>query len=96
MVNKENYKCPFCGKEGTLVWGWNWGSVMPYTGTAEGGTHEGHIFCAQNKGGCDADFSCILGRDHMSPPRATLTRISGPDKSSEAEAQSLKNGTYSG
>jgi len=85
-------KCGFCGKN-TLIWGWNWGSgPVPCKGTTEGGTAEGHIFCTN----CDADFSCIDGKDHMSPPRATLERISGPTPSSQEEAQQLKDGTYSG
>lgn len=82
-------KCPFCGAS-SLVWDWNWSGIAPCKGTAEGGSAEGHIFCKS----CDADFSCIDGKDHESPPRATLTRISGPQQSSEAEAQSLKSGTY--
>ena len=84
-------KCPFCGST-ELIWGWKWSSssygYFPEKGTYEGGSLEGHIFCKS----CDADFSCIEGKDHMSPPRAVLTRISGPDASSEAEAQKLKNG----
>lgn len=84
-------KCPFCGKTGTLVWDWNWGRVSSCTGTAEGGSTESHVFCAQKLGGCDADFSAF-GADHMSPPRAHLTRISGPELSSKEEATKLKNG----
>lgn len=87
-------KCPFCGKN-TLVWAWNWANganygYCPETQSNEGGSIEGHIFCGP--GGCDSDFSCIDGKDHMNPPRATLTRISGPTPSSEAEALKLKNG----
>lgn len=87
-------KCAFCGST-ELYWSifWagnetnNWG-VFPATGKKEGGSAEGHIFCKS----CDADFSVIDGKDHMSPPRATLTRISGPDSSSKTEAYNLKKG----
>ena len=86
-------KCPFCGST-DLIWAWHWasgncGHLPDYTRFyTKCGSIEGHIFCR----GCDADFSCIDGKDHMSPPRATLTRVSGPVASSEAEAQSLKDG----
>jgi len=87
-------KCPFCGSD-KLFWSIfyagnetsNWGT-FPATGQAEGGSAEGHIFCAS----CDADFSCILGADHESPPRAKLERISGPTKCSKQDAYNLKNG----
>ena len=90
-------KCPFCG--GTnLVWGIFWAGnessnygFLQCKGSSEGGSIEGHIFCKD----CDADFSCILGRDHTSPPRASLTRAdSGPVKCTKEDAYALKNGTY--
>ena len=87
-------KCPFCGSS-ELYWGYMWEGNFPCTkkfNNGSAGRYEGHIYCD----GCDADFSCIDGKDHMSPPRATLTRISGPTPSTEAEAQSLRSGTYSG
>ena len=83
-------KCPFCGSS-ELYWGYMWSGNFPCTkkfNNGSAGRLEGHIYCD----GCDADFSCIDGKDHMSPPRATLTRISGPDPSSEEEAQQLKDG----
>lgn len=83
-------KCPFCGNA-SIVWDWNWGRYSPCKGSAEGGTTEGHFFCKS----CDADFSIINGADHESPPRAYLTRISGPDPSSREEAQKLKSGGFS-
>ena len=88
-------KCAFCGSN-SLIWAWNWAGgsscgYCPEKGTNECGSIEGHIFCTS----CDADFSCIDGKDHMSPPRATLTRISGPTASSEAEAQAMKSGNSS-
>ncbi len=86
-------QCPFCNSN-SLIWAWNWAGgsscgYCPEKGSYECGSIEGHIFCTS----CDADFSCIDGKDHMSPPRATLTRISGPTPSSEAEAQALKSGS---
>lgn len=91
-------KCPFCGSD-KLFWGifWagnetsSWG-YFPATGQSEGGSIEGHIFCKS----CDADFSCILGADHTSPPRAKLERISGPTKCSKQDAYNLKNGKATG
>ena len=89
-------KCAFCGSN-ELYWGifWagnetsNWGR-FECTGNNEGGSAEGHIFCKS----CDADFSCIDGKDHISPPRAQLTRIGEPVESSKEEAYKLKNGEY--
>lgn len=87
-------KCPFCGSNElywSIFWAGNetssWGT-FPATGKSEGGSIEGHIFCKS----CDADFSCILGSDHSSPPRAKLNRISGPTKCSKQDAYNLKNG----
>lgn len=92
-------KCPFCGEE-TLIWdifyAGNETSDYGFSkckGTTEGGSADGHIFCKN----CDADFSIIEGKDHESPPRATLTRAdSGPVKASKADAYSLKKGMQSG
>ena len=89
-------KCPFCGAE-SLVWSIFWAGentdygFCPCKGSSEGGSIEGHVFCKS----CDADFSCILGNDHMSPPRASLTRVSGPDKVSKEDAYKLRKGIYS-
>ena len=88
-------RCPHCGSN-QLYWYifWagnetsNWGK-FPATGRNEGGSAEGHIFCAK----CDADYSCILGREHVSNGR-TLTRVSGPTKVSKADAYSLRSGQY--
>lgn len=88
--------CPFCGSD-SLVWGIFWAGestdygYLPCKGTSEGGSIEGHVFCKN----CDADFSCILGRDHMPSPRASLTRVSGPVKVSKEDAYKLKKGIYS-
>ena len=87
-------KCPFCGSS-ELYWGYMWSGNFPCTkkfNNGSAGRSEGHIYCD----GCDADFSCIDGKDHMSPPRATLTRISGPTPSTEEEASQLSSGTYNG
>lgn len=86
-------KCPHCGST-ELYWSifWagnetsNWGR-FPATGRNEGGSAEGHIFCKK----CDADYSCILGREHVSSGRS-LTKLSGPEKVSKTEAYTLKKG----
>ncbi|MBQ9474766.1 MAG: BACON domain-containing protein [Bacteroidales bacterium] len=85
--------CPHCGSD-KLYWGifWagnetsNWGT-FPATGNGEGGSAEGHIFCAK----CDADYSCIQGREHVSNGKV-LTRVSGPTKVTKDDAYTLKNG----
>lgn len=87
-------KCPFCGSN-ELYWGYMWEGNFPCTkkhNNGEDGKYEGHIYCD----GCDADFSCIDGKDHMNPPRARLKRAdSGPVKSSDSEVGQLKSGTFS-
>lgn len=88
-------RCPHCGSN-QLYWYifWagnetsNWGR-FPATGRNEGGSAEGHIFCAK----CDADYSCILGREHVSNGRS-LTRVSGPVKVSKTDAYKLRSGQY--
>lgn len=102
-LNKYGYKfyksifkrhCPFCGSD-KLHWGIFFAGnetsdygIFPATGGSEGSSAEGIIHCS----GCDADFSCITGADHMSPPRAYLDRISGPTKCSKQDAYNLKRG----
>ena len=87
-------KCPFCGSS-ELYWGYMWDGTFPCTkkyNNGSDGRYEGHIYCD----GCDADFSCIDGKDHMIPPRAVLTRAdSGPVKATESDASRLKSGTFS-
>jgi hypothetical protein len=80
-------RCPHCG-HASLVWGYKWGSVFPCTGRREGGSAEGHIFCSR----CDADYSCIDGKEHETGSKYRLTRVSGPVRSNESEANKLKNG----
>lgn len=89
-------KCPFCGST-DLMWAIWWagknkscGKLADHKNQYECGSIEGHIFCNS----CDADFSCIDGKDHSSPPRKTLTRVSGPEKSSADEATKLREGKY--
>lgn len=85
-------KCAHCGKP-SLMWGWKWENdqekIEKFDGTD--GTAEGHIYCVQSEGGCDADFS-IEGNEHINGSTAKLTVVSGPTPSSEEEAQQLSNG----
>ena len=84
--------CPCCGST-NLYWGIFWAGsetanygVFPATGNKEGGSAEGHIFCAD----CDADFSAIDGKNHGSGK--DLTKVTTTVSSSKTEAYSLKNG----
>jgi len=85
-------KCAHCGQP-ALMWGWKWDNdpekVAKFDGTD--GTAEGHIYCVQSEGGCDADYS-IEGNEHINGSTAKLTVVSGPTPSSEEEAQKLSNG----
>lgn len=85
-------KCAHCGKP-ALMWGWHWDNdpekIKKFDGTD--GTAEGHIYCVQSEGGCDADFS-IEGNEHINGSTAKLTLVSGPTPSSEEEAEKLSNG----
>lgn len=91
-------KCPWCGSN-ELYWSifWagnetgNWGT-FPATGNRESGSAEGQIFCKK----CDADFSCVTGSDHNSPPRKSLTKVSETVSSTKQEAYNLKNGKLKG
>lgn len=84
--------CPYCGST-ELYWGIFWAGdetsnygVFPATGQKEGGSAEGHIFCAN----CDADWS-VFGNEHVSNGR-TLKVISESVLSSKDAAYALKNG----
>ena len=84
--------CPYCGST-ELYWGIFWTGdetsnygVFPATGQKEGGSAEGHIFCAN----CDADWS-VFGNEHVSSGRA-LKAISESVLSSKDAAYALKNG----
>lgn len=84
--------CPYCGST-ELYWGIFWTGdetsnygVFPATGQKEGGSAEGHIFCAN----CDADWS-VFGNEHVSSGRA-LEAISESVLSSKDAAYALKNG----
>lgn len=85
-------KCAHCGKP-ALMWGWKWSNdpekVQKFDGTD--GVAEGHIYCVQSEGGCDADYS-IEGNEHINGSTAKLTVVSGPTQSSEDEAQKLSSG----
>lgn len=81
-------KCPHCGKA-TLIWGYQWGSgKVPCKGTYEGGSGEGHIFCKN----CDADYGCLNGKEHVDGSNYYVKIVSKPVKSSQKEANKLKNG----
>lgn len=86
-------KCAHCGQP-ALMWGWKWDNdsekVQKFNGTD--GTAEGHIYCVQSEGGCDADYS-IEGNEHIDGSTHNLTVVSGPTPSSEEEAEQLSNGS---
>jgi hypothetical protein len=84
--------CPYCGST-ELYWGIFWAGnesanygVFPATGNKEGGSAEGHIFCAC----CDADWS-VFGNEHVYSGNG-LTAISQSVLSSKDAAYALKNG----
>ena len=83
-------RCPLCGSK-ELYWGYMWKGNFPCTKRFKNGSAgrlEGHIYCD----GCDADFSCIDGKNHVSSGKPLLSRISGPVRSSETEAYTLSGG----
>lgn len=87
-------ECPYCHSH-ELYWGIFWASteyanygIFPATGNYEGGSAEGHIFCAQ----CDSDWS-IFGHNHGGTG-GDLTVISGPSSCTKEDAYTLKNGNY--
>ena len=84
--------CPYCGST-ELYWGifWTGDEIsnygrFPATGLKEGGSAEGHIFCAN----CDADWS-VFGNEHVSNGH-NLKAITETVASSKAAAYALKNG----
>ncbi|MBQ9026921.1 MAG: Ig-like domain-containing protein [Methanobrevibacter sp.] len=85
--------CPYCGSN-ELYWSIFWTGdetsnygVFPATGNKEGGSAEGHIFCAH----CDADWS-VFGNEHVYGGGNTLNIISQSVLSSKDAAYMLKNG----
>ena len=84
-------KCSYCGSK-NIYWSIFWAGNehdnegrFPATGRIEGGSAEGHIFCAD----CDTDWS-IFGKCHGSvKPLTAVTKVT---KSSKSEAYKLKNG----
>ena len=88
-------KCPICG--GThLYWSIFWAGneydnygVFPATGNKEGGSAEGHIFCAD----CDADFSCIDGLNHVSNSVNNLKKLVATVRAAKSDAYALLNGS---
>ena len=83
-------KCPHCGNA-TLRWGWHWEENNESAFAGEGGNAEGHFFCYQGDGGCDADYSA-QGHEHINGSTFNMTMISGPTQSNEKEAQLLIEG----
>lgn len=83
-------KCPQCGAA-ALRWGWHWEENNQTAFSGEGGNAEGHFFCYQEDGGCDADYSA-QGNEHIDGSTQKLTMVSGPTPSSEEEAQKLIDG----
>lgn len=80
-------ECPHCHKP-ALAWGYKYTDLL---GEGSDGSGEGHIYCVPRLGGCDADYGCITGHEHLYN-NVYLTKISGPVKSSEAEALKLQGG----
>lgn len=87
-------KCPHCGSSElywSIFWAGNetssWGT-FPATGRREGGSIEGHVFCKK----CDADYSCIEGKEHISGSKYQLKIVTNPVESSKEEAYKLKQG----
>lgn len=85
-------KCPWCGKA-TLRWGWHWQDDSEKVSVFQGtdGAEEGHFYCIQEDGGCDADYSA-QGNEHINGSDKKMTMVSGPTPSSEEEAQKLVDG----
>ncbi|WP_156929618.1 Ig-like domain-containing protein [Methanobrevibacter wolinii] len=87
--------CPICGST-NLFWSIFWAGneydnygTFPATGNKEGGSAEGHIFCAD----CDADFSCIDGLNHVSGSTLALKKLVDTIKVTKSQAYVLLNGS---
>ena len=87
-------KCSYCGSD-ELYWGIFWAGneysnygLFPATGYNEGGSAEGHIFCAN----CDSDWS-VFGHNHGGGG-GDLTIIVPPTPCTKADAYALLVGNY--
>lgn len=85
--------CPYCGSS-ELYWGIFWTGdettnygLFPATGHKEGGSAEGHIFCAD----CDADWS-VFGNEHVYGGGTKLKAVSTSIPTTKDIAYMLKNG----
>ena len=93
-VTEFERECPYCHGH-RLYWGIFWAGsetanygVFPATGYKEGGSAEGHIFCAD----CDSDWS-VFGHNHGGGG-GDLTVVTPTTASSKADAYALLNGNY--
>lgn len=85
--------CPYC-KSTELYWSIFWAGdevtnmgIFPPTGNREGGSAEGHIFCAN----CDADWS-TFGNEHVYSNAHNLKVVSQSVLTTKDAAYMLKNG----
>jgi hypothetical protein len=85
--------CPYC-KSTELYWSIFWAGdettnmgIFPPTGNREGGSAEGHIFCAH----CDADWS-TFGNEHVYNNAHNLKVVSQSVLTTKDAAYMLKNG----
>lgn len=93
-VTEFSRVCPYCHST-ELYWSIFWAGsetanygVFPATGNKEGGSAEGHIFCAH----CDSDWS-VFGHNHGGSG-GNLKVVTPTASCTKADAYALKNGNY--